>query len=298
MRRSLIAFGISALFVLIWPATALAAILVPLGTAGNYAVLAGTAITGDPPSSWISGQMGISPNPLSSVTGFPPSTSGHIDAANAAAVQAKSDLTTAYLNAAGQTPCTPAGPELGGLTLVAGIYCGGTMLLTGTLTLSGGGVYIFQINSTLITGDATGARVSLINGAQPCDIFWQVGSSATIGAATAFVGNIMALDSIAMNARATLNGRALARNGAVTLINNRIIQAAGCGFSAPAFVAAPAGNTLPATLAPSSPILPGPTGIPDEMRGEFPFLLLLALGAGIGATALGLSSRRRRRRSA
>jgi hypothetical protein len=295
MRRSLISFGLAALLVLIWPATGLAAILVPLGTAGNYAVLAHTTITGDPPSSWISGQMGIDA-PASAITGFPPSTSGHIDAANPAAVQAKSDLTTAYLNAAGQTPCTPEGPALDGLILVAGIYCGGTMGLTGTLTLSGGGVYIFQIASTLITG--AGARVSLINGAQPCDIFWQVGSSATIGAATAFVGNIMALTDINMNAGATLNGRALARNGEVTLINNRIIQAAGCGFSAPAFVAAPAGNTLPATLAPSSPILPGPTGIPEEMRGEFPFLLLLALGAGIGATALGISSRRRRRRNA
>ncbi|HEY0830072.1 MAG TPA: ice-binding family protein [Candidatus Dormibacteraeota bacterium] len=289
MRRSGISVGLAAIFILIWPAAALAATLVPLATAGNYAVLAGTTITNSGPGSWVTGQMGLSPG--SSITGFPPSTSGHQDVANAAAVQAKSDLTTAFTQASGQGPCTPAGVNLGGLTLSPGVYCNGTMGITGgqTLTLDGGGsssgVWIFQMASTLITGSA--AVVSLINGAQPCDIFWVVGSSATIGSATTFVGNIMALTDIGMFSGATLNGRAMARNGQVTLITNRIIQPSGCGYAAPAFVAGPAGTTLPATL-----------GVPWELINEIPWLLVIAVGAGFGATVMVVSSRRRRRRTA
>ncbi|HEY8766389.1 MAG TPA: ice-binding family protein, partial [Dehalococcoidia bacterium] len=127
-----------------------------------------------------------------------------------------------------------------------------------------------------------------------CDIFWVVGSSATIATSTSFVGTIMALTSIAMQTGATLNGRALARNGAVTLDTNRIIQSSNCGppfftfnFPAPAFVAPPAGNILPASL-----------GVPLELQGQIPWLLLIAVGAGLGATALGVSNRRRRRRIA
>ena len=292
MRRSLISFGLAALIVLIWPATALAATLVPLGTAGNYAVLAGTAITNAGPGSWITGQMGISPSNGTSITGFPPSTSGHIDAANPAAVTAKSDLTNAFTQASGQGPCTAEGVNLGGLTLPPGVYCNGTLGITGgqTLTLDGGGstngVWIFQATlSTLITGSA--AVVSLINGAQPCDIFWVVASSATIGSATTFVGNIMALTDIGMFSGATLNGRAMARNGQVTLITNRIIQPSGCGFGVPAFVAGPAGTTLPATL-----------GIPWELINEIPWLLVIAVGAGFGAIVLVTNGSRRRRRSA
>src|SRR5436305_11103751 len=133
---------------------------------------------------------------------------------------------------------------------------------------------------------ASGARVVLIGGAQPCQIFWQVGSSATIATSTTFIGNIMALTSIAMQTGATLNGRALARNGAVTLDTNRIIQSSGCGFGVPAFVGAPSGNVLPANL-----------GVPEEMRGQFPWLLVIAGGAGAAATVLGFGTVKRRRRS-
>jgi Ice-binding-like len=126
----------------------------------------------------------------------------------------------------------------------------------------------------------------LIGGAQPCQIFWQVSSSATLATSTTFIGNIMALTSIAMQTGATLNGRALARNGAVTLDTNRIIQASGCGFAAPAFVPPPIGNVLPATL-----------GVPSELIGGFPWLLVIGMGSGVAALALGISSRRRRRRS-
>jgi len=286
MRRSILSLGLAALVILAWPASALAATLVPLGTAGNYAVLASATVTNTGPS-WITGQIGLSPG--TSVTGFPPGTSGHQDIANSAALQAKIDLTAAYNNAAGQTPFTTLSGDLGGRTLVAGTYrsTGG---LTGTLVLDGGGittgVWIFQMPSTLIT--ASSSRVSLINGAQPCDVFWQVGSSATLGTATTFVGNILANTSITMTTGATLNGRALAGaiapSGAVTLDTNRIIQASGCGFGVPAFVPPPSGNILPATL-----------GIPVELRGELPGLLLLGLGASLGAGALVVSSRRRRR---
>jgi len=269
---------------IVWPASALANTLVPLGTAGNYAVIAGTTITNTGPT-WITGQVALSPG--TAVTGFPPGVSGHQDVANAAAGQAKVDLTNAYNNAAGQTPFTTISGDLGGKTLVAGTYrtTGG---LTGTLTLDGqgssAGVWIFQQPSTLITG--TSSRVSLINGAQPCDVFWQVGSSATIAVSTTFVGNIMALTSIALQTGATLNGRAMAQNGAVTLDTNRIIQPSGCGYGVPAFVAPPGSNVLPATL-----------GIPLELRGQGPWLVLIGVGSGIALGGLGISSWRRRRRT-
>lgn len=286
MRRSILSLALAALVILAWPASALAATLVPLGTAGNYAVLASATVTNTGPS-WITGQIGLSPG--TSVTGFPPGTSGHQDIANSAALQAKIDLTAAYNNAAGQTPFTTLSGDLGGRTLVAGTYRS-TGALTGTLVLDGGGittgVWIFQMPSTLIT--ASSSRVTLINGAQPCDVFWQVGSSATLGTATTFVGNILANTSITMTTGATLNGRALAGaiapSGAVTLDTNRIIQASGCGFGVPAYVPPPSGNVLPPTL-----------GIPLELRGQLPWLLLLGIGAGFGAGALVVSSRRRRR---
>jgi hypothetical protein len=281
MRRSLISVGLAALVILIWPATALAATLPPLGSAGNYAVLAGSTITNTGPS-WITGKVGLSPG--TSITGFPPGLSGHRDITNGAAAGAKGGLQTAYTNAQGQVPFTTLSGNLGNRTLVAGTYrsTGG---LTGKLTLNGGGVYIFQMPSTLIT--ASSSRVVLTNGAQPCDVFWQVTSSATIGSGSVMVGTIMAQQSITMVTGATLNGRALALVGAVTLDTNRIIQPSGCGFGVPAFVAGPFGTTLPATL-----------GVPLELRSSFPWLLVIAVGAGLGATALGVNARRRRRSTA
>jgi len=135
--------------------------------------------------------------------------------------------------------------------------------------------------------------VVLINGAQPCDIFWQVGSSATIATSTTFVGNIMAVASIQMQTGATLNGRALARTAAVTLDTNRIIQPSGCpgGFTtsypAPGYVPPPAGNILPATL-----------GVPAELLGQVPWLLVIAVGSGFAAVTLAMRTRRRRGRTA
>ncbi|MDQ2941314.1 MAG: ice-binding family protein [Chloroflexota bacterium] len=201
---------------------------VGLGTAEPFAVLAGTpAVTNTGPTT-ITGDLGI--HPAAAVTGFPPGTvNGTIHAADAVALQAKSDLVIAYDDAAGRTPPTVvAGGTLGGKTLVAGVYNAGgvTLDLTGTLTLDGqndpNSVWIFQATSDLIT--ASSSSVTFINGGQPCNVFWQVTSSATLGSGSSFVGTILALTSITMNSGVTLNGRALARNGDVTLINDTITR--------------------------------------------------------------------------
>ena len=201
---------------------------VPLGTADTFAVLAGSAVTNTGPSV-ITGDLGLIPG--AAVTGFPPGTvtAGTIHAADAVALQAKGDLVTAYNDAAGRSSTATISADLAGRTLTPGVYTSASSLgLSGDLTLDARGdpnaVFVFQAGSTLTAGSAS--RVLLIGGAQPCNVFWQVGSSATIGTASAFAGNIMALTSISLTTGATLNGRALARNGAVTLDTNTITKAA------------------------------------------------------------------------
>jgi serine protease AprX len=194
-----------------------------LGTADSFAVLAGSTVTNTGPST-INGDLGLHPG--TSVTGFGPGTvNGATHTADATALQAKTDLTAAYDDVAGRTPPTPAPADLGGLMLKPGVYRSASSLaLTGELALDAQGdpsaVFVFQAGSTLITASAS--RVRLVNGAQACNVFWQVGSSATLGTSTVFAGNILALTSISMNDGVTMNGRALARNGAVTLINDTI----------------------------------------------------------------------------
>jgi hypothetical protein len=192
---------------------------VNLGAADNFAVLAGSTLT-NTGLSVLNGDLGLSPG--SSVTGFPPGTvSGTKQVTNTIALQAQTDLTAAYLSAAGRTPVLPIGTQLGGATLNTGVYnsADGTFGLTGTLTLNAQGdasaVFIFKTASTLITAGAS--VVSLINGAQPCNVFWQVGSSATLGTTSTFKGNILALTSATLTTGANVEGRVLARNGAVTL---------------------------------------------------------------------------------
>jgi hypothetical protein len=200
---------------------------VGLGTAGNFAVLAGSAVTNTGPSV-ISGSLGLAPG--SAVSGFPPGIvlNGTTQVANGVALQAKSDLVTAYNDAAGRSSTETVAGDLAGQTLTPGVYTSASSLgLSGQLTLDAQGnpnaVFVFQAGSSLIVG--SGSQVNLIGGAQACDVFWQVGSSATIGTSSAFVGNILALTSITMTTGATLQGSALARNGAVTLDTNTITRA-------------------------------------------------------------------------
>ncbi|HET7082973.1 MAG TPA: ice-binding family protein [Candidatus Limnocylindria bacterium] len=208
---------------------------VGLGTAKSFAVLAGETITNTGPTK-ITGDIGLHPG--SAVTGFSSVTYvGALHLADGVALQAKNALVTAYNDAAGRTPVTTIATELGGQVLKAGVYdsAAGTFGVTGTLTLDAEGdsqaVFIFQMASTLITAPAS--SVALINGASACNVFWQVGSSATLETTTSFKGTIMALTSIALKTGATLQGRALARNGAVTLDTNVITSAACAPPTAP-----------------------------------------------------------------
>jgi hypothetical protein len=194
---------------------------VGLGTAASYSVLAGQTVTNTGPSV-LKSNVGVSPG--TAISGFPPGvTDGVIHEGDAHSLQAQSDLTTAYNNAAGQASDGSVGPQLGGLTLVPGVYTADSSAgLTGPLTLDAqgdpGAVFIFQIGSALTT--ASNSSVVLLNDAQSCHVFWQVGSSATLGTGTTFVGTIMALTSITADTGATVEGRALARNGSVTLDSN------------------------------------------------------------------------------
>ncbi len=285
LGRLLAAVALTAIALLATPSLALAATQPNLGTADSFAVLAGSAVTNTGPTV-VTGDLGVSPG--TAVTGFPPGTVvGAQHSADAVALQAKTDLVTAYNDAAGQTPFVDkTGQDLGGQNLTPGIYrFSSSAQLTGTLTLNGqgnsNGVFIFQIGSTLTT--ASDSSVVLINGASPCGIWWQVGSSATLGTGTNFQGNLLALTSITLTTRANiLPGRALARNGAVTLDTNRITKPANC--------------TAP-TPSPSATALPRPPvtgGGPAQPRG-FPWGLMLIGGvSSLGAIALGLRLRARR----
>ncbi len=233
-RRTSRAIGLTSLVALVFTlalaGSAQAATAVGLGTAKSFAVLAGSGVTNTGPSV-INGDLGTSPNPK--VTGFggaPDGTvNGTIHQADATAAGAQADLTTAYNNAAGQGPAQTLATELGGQTLTPGVYDSqsGTFGITGTLTLNAQGdpnaVFIFKTATTLIT--ASNSQVNLINGAQSCNVFWQVGSSATLGTNSVFVGNILALQSISLKSGVTVDGRLLARNGAVTLINDTVNRA-------------------------------------------------------------------------
>jgi hypothetical protein len=198
---------------------------VDLRTAAPFAVLAGTPGVTSTGNTTITGNVGV--DPAASVTGFPPGiVTGTIHTADSVVLQAKVDLVRAYNAAASRTPVTAlAGGTLGGRTLVGGVYSGDALALTGTpLTLDGqndpSSVWVFQAASSLTT--ASSSTVALKNGASPCNVFWQVTSSATLGSGSTFVGTIMATTSITMADSVTVNGRALAQNGAVTLINDKI----------------------------------------------------------------------------
>lgn len=191
----------------------------PLGTTTTFAVLGGSTVT-NTGTSVLTGDLGVWPG--LAITGFPPgNVTGTTHAGDAVAQQAQTDLTAAYNNLAGQACGTVlTGQDLGGMTLAPGVYCFSTAAqLTGTLTLDAqgdpGAIFIFQIGSTLTT--ASSSSVQLINGGSSCNVFWQVGSSATLGTTTTLAGSILALQSITLTTGATVSGQLLARNGAVTL---------------------------------------------------------------------------------
>src|SRR5438270_349258 len=197
---------------------------IALGTACSFGILGATPVVSSVGPTHVTGDIGISP--AASVTGFPPGTlTGTEHLGDAVAATAQGDLTTAYNNAAGAAGGAVLPADAGGLTLAPGVYkttsSQPSLGITGNLALSGNanGVWIFQIVSTLTTASGN-SQVILSGGAQSKNVFWQVGSSATLGTNTTFAGNIMALASITVNTGATLNGRALARNGAVTLDSN------------------------------------------------------------------------------
>jgi len=256
-------------------------VMVNLGSARDFAVLASAGITVTGPTT-ITGDIGTYPTPA--ITGLGNVTLSGADRTGNAGdmLTAKNDLVTAYNDAAGRPNdiLYGGGYNLGNQTLVSGVYRDdSSFFLTGTLTLDAqnnpDSVWIFQMGSTLITAAGTsitvpGSEVALINGAQACHVFWQVGSSATIGTYSDFVGNILALESITLNTGATVNGRVLAGEGAitgaVTLDNNTITKSVCSGSTG-------GGDT-------------GGGGTPVPDGGS----TLLLLGSGL-ATLLGLGRR-------
>ncbi len=224
-RVALLALG-SSLVLALSAGDALAGQLpVSLGKAGSFAALAGSTVTSTGLTT-LNGDLGVSPG--SSLTGFPPGrVNGTVHATDPTAAQAQADLTAAYNDAAGRQPPQALPADIGGRTLVPGVYKTGAtpaLRVTGTLTLDGQGdpnaVFVLQVGSTLST--AVNSHVNLIGGAKPGNVFWQIGSSATLGTSSTFAGSILALTSISIDSGVTLNGRALARNGAVTLIDDTI----------------------------------------------------------------------------
>jgi Ice-binding-like len=289
-RRLLIPLFLAALVGVIAPISALAATAPNLGTDQGFAILAGSLISSTG-GTVITGDVGLSPGPGSAITGLTSlQVTGTIYAVDGTAppgagavvnpgllTQAKADLVTAFNATAAQGPgTTVAGGDLTGLTLTPGVYSlsAPPSNLVGTVTLNGPGVFIFISSSSLIT--STGARVVLTGGASPCNVFWLVNQSATLNSTTTFVGTIMALTSIAVNNGVNVNGRLLARNGAVTLIND-VINTSPCGLP---------GSGLPGT------------GVPGELRGGSASQLILIGAAAIAGvvvlTAVNMRARRRR----
>jgi len=256
-RRIPVLFTLGLLLALAFAGNALGAVTpVLLGNADSFAVLAGSTIT-NTGSTTVLGDIGLSPG--SSETGFGTLTqTGTNHVADGVALGAQTDLTTAYNTAAGETPATASiVADLGGLTLPPGIYNTSSGIgITGTLTLDGtgnpNGMYVFQAGSTLITASAS--TVKLIN-VNPCNVFWQVGSSATLGTGSTLVGTVLALTSITVTTGVTVDGRVLARNGAVTLDGDTISSTCKNGSQPPADTTPPICRLIATNAGPPKQIL-------------------------------------------
>jgi Ice-binding-like len=250
---------------------------VDLATASPFVVLGGQTVTNTGPSV-LNGDLGVSPGAALVGFGLPATVNGATHANDAVAAQAQSDLTTAYNVAAGQPQTADlSGTDLGNRTLTAGAYryTAGAQL-TGALTLNAQGdpnaQFVFMIGSALTTASAS--SVLLINGASPCNVYWQVGSSATLGSTTAFQGNLMALTSISLNNGATVLGRMLARNGQVSLINN-VLDSSMCTTGSTPPGSTPPGSTPPGSTPPGTGATPpggsaGSGGQPGANAGRQP----------------------------
>jgi LPXTG-motif cell wall-anchored protein len=253
-----------------------------LGTAGDYSVLAGSTVTNTGPSV-LAASAGLSPG--TDIVGFPPGivlAPGIVAADGTLTQQAQVDLTAAYVDAAARpVQFIQTNPDLVGLTLAPGVYAGTSkspLALSGQLVLDGqndpNAVFIFQTDSTLITG--SGSSIALINGASECNIFWQVGSSATLGSGSFFVGNILANASVTVNNGVTVHGRALARTAAVTLDNDT--------FVAPSCV--PTTDTVAPATTTTTTAGPGGTVAPvTTVPPGFTNVTLPATGRPIGSTS-------------
>jgi hypothetical protein len=254
------------------PAAAGAA--VPLGTAGGFAVLGASAVTSTG-ASVVRGDLGVSPG--TSVTGFPPGVvvGGTTHAADAAAATAQDDLTTAFGDAAGRAVAGTVSADLGGQTLLPGVYDGDTLSLTGALTLDAqgdaGAVFILRAASSLVT--ASDSSVVLTPGTDPCRVFWLVGSSATLGTSSQLVGTVMAQAAVTAATGTDVTGRVLARTEAVTLDASTVTlpvcsttaspSASASSSTSPTATASPtASSAVSATASPTASATASPTPSP------------------------------------
>jgi type VI secretion system secreted protein VgrG len=216
------------------------------GAAQSFAVLGGTTVTAGGTGTVITGDVGVSPG--TSITGFPASavvvTPFGIHANDGAAIAAQSSATALYTSLAATGGATPLGAELGGVPLGPGVYSFSStanIAATTTLTLSGAGVYIFQVGSALTAN--VGSNVLLLNGASACNIFWQVTSAATLNGVT-FAGTVVAQAGITLGVGAALNGRALATAaGAVTMSGGNTVGGCNAAVGCPVIGVTP--STLP-----------------------------------------------------
>jgi hypothetical protein len=270
---SLVAFFSAALGFVLGGTAQAAATAVPLGTATSFVVLAGSGVT-NTGATTLNGNLGT--YPTTSITGESTLTvNGTNHAGDAVTQGAKRDLITAYNTAAGEGPTSPIVRDLGGQTLTPGVYNSGSSIgLTGSLILNARGnanaVFVFQAGSKLTTASAS--KVILTNGAQACNVFWQVTSSAALGSSSNFQGTIIALTSITLNKGAKVEGRVLARNGDVTMISNVITKpTCSSGGGTTTTTTVPGGGTTMPGGGTTTTTVPGnakpPNGAPPGFTG-------------------------------